>query len=165
MEPYNIWFGELNGKAVEQLMFDPKGYSFLKKIPRLFASDKSKRNLIARVEKVLALGENSRVMLKCDCNRPAAVVLCDDSGGRTVFLKCFCEECVPKVLGYRRWIVALKFSSILSFSRSDQKEFIGILKSALGIFGAVTKDNAFKCFFPDEPVRKKSPAVQLFLAF
>lgn len=149
MEPYVIWFGHFADQAVEQLMFDPKGYEYLRDfVLKKLVFDASKTRLVARVREVMALGERPFITARCDCGRPAEFVVCarDESG--VGFDRFCCRDC--REPHGREEFIPLRFSSLNKFGvRIDQRLFLSQLRQACGLPARLTAEKAVAFFFPE----------------
>lgn len=148
MKPYMLWFGKFKGQTIEQMMFDPKGYSYLHFILSGF---QDKPQLLARVREVVARGENPRVQTRChECGVLAThvIALGSSAEGYNFEDPGYCLLHCSNEHGHMQ--VPLKFSSLNLFrSPTDQRQFLRHLRIHCGLDGVrLTAERATDFFFP-----------------
>ena len=85
-KPFEIRFGQAwFGKFVEMLMFDPKGYEYLRWVQKSFIRDSTSERFMSRVEQVLGIGEAPPVTATCRCGRVAELIACVRRGDGVAF--------------------------------------------------------------------------------
>ena len=166
MKPYVLGFSEFCGMALEQMMFDPRAYGYLRRtVLKRLAHLPDMRNLVARARMLVNLGESPRIVVNCSCGNAAGFIEVDDATGGLEFHRWICADCAETWTHSRFRLIALKFSSLLEYRPVYAKRFETVLKRAVGMTGPVTRAKSARFFFGEEAeiaVRRRR-AVQLEL--
>jgi len=158
MQPYILWFGKFEGSSLEQLMFNPDGYRYLKRfVLKQLVEDPKLCKLVARTKELVSLGENPRIIVKCVCGAVAShIECCDEEADGLEFRDWLCEKCAQKASLSRFHPVELKFSSLNKYEGACAKRFADRLKKACGLCCPITKEKAVTFFFVSPVVKPKS---------
>jgi hypothetical protein len=148
--PYVLWFGRFKGQAVEQMMFDPRGYAYLTQfiLPKI----KDKPSLVAHVREVLRRGESPAIKTTCTrCSLPATQIIAvgSESEGWVFESSVYCAQHCDPIFGGRA--IPLSFSSLSLFtSRTDQRAFMRVLRKHCAMSGRLDAEKACRFFFGNE---------------
>lgn len=154
--PYIIGSGKRAGKALELLMFSD--YYFLQwhfdQLEERLSSGSSRNIYHRHLGWLLNRGENRRVPMACpSCNTKPIKLLSIRGVERfgysmhQSFSCCDDEECITRIYTEKQMYLPVKFSSILNFRlKSDQKQFVNVLRDVFGLIGRLTKEKAFDFF-------------------
>ncbi len=154
-EPFVLKYGKFAGKSIEWLMFQPKGYLFLRGVLK-----KGKKSPFTdRVRRLVEKGESSSILENCPLCQQAkvSVVLFRADSSGICFFGRVCRQCADKKAGNQFQMMELKFSGIavLRGSLVDQELFIRELKKAFGLSSPLTAEKAHDFFYPEPQVPAK----------
>jgi len=165
--PYVFKTGKYAKKALEMLMFSPRGYRFLYWLLRKLnqkAGNGERNELHKHIAWLIQKGK-SRIATKicpyCHVNpvQYFSVFLNREYGGIGSFgpLCCGKEECLEKAESEDPMAIPalyhLDFSSLTRFSSTDAKDVVRLFREVFGLQGRLTKKEAFR-FFKKEVAMK-----------
>ncbi|MFH0779642.1 MAG: hypothetical protein V1928_02160 [Parcubacteria group bacterium] len=142
MGPYKIWFGDYEGKFVEELILTVEGLTYL-------LSLKNPERLVNRVREVMRRSEKLEHKYKCSCGATARYIkYYSDRSGYT-FQEVYCEKCKPDDFGKERY-VRLSLGGVMAVGGNARKELMGRLRKMWNVPVYCSASCAHALFFPDE---------------